>query len=217
MSQRYEDLAGKRYGILTAVSYQGRAGNNAAWLVRCDCGTEKTVKSTNLKRSKSCGCLTAGMISVRNRTHGLTTNGKRHALFDTWSGMIQRCYSMTSPSYPGYGGRGIAVCDRWLNGQAGLTAFECFLADMGPRPARHSLDRIDNDGNYEPSNCRWAEIKTQQRNRRSNHKVTFRGKEMTMTEAIELSGLNEATVWGRLKLGWSETDALERPLRGSTR
>ncbi len=93
-----------------------------------------------------------------------------------------------------------------------LTGFECFLKDMGPRPKGQSINRIDNNGNYSPFNCEWATITDQQRNRSSNHHVKFQGRKMTMIEAIELSGLNEHTVWGRLHLGWTELRALTTPV-----
>lgn len=208
---RFEDLTGLRFGILTAVEYKGRSGRNAAWLVRCDCGTQKIVKSTNLKRGQqSCGCLHRQRMSERNATHGLTRTGEHHPLYAVWDSMKRRCHGTAPDPYGRYRGRGITVCDRWRFGEDGITGFECFLSDMGPRPTpQHSIDRYpDNNGNYEPSNCRWATIVEQQRNRSSNHLVKFDGKQMTMTEAIGLSGLNEATVWGRLNIGWSEEKAL---------
>lgn len=112
----FEDLAGRRFGRLVAVSYQGKSGRNAAWFVRCDCGTEKIVKSTNLKRQQSCGCLVREQMSARKATHGLTRVGRHHPLYVVWDGMKRRCHSVVDV-HPRYGTRGIVVCDRWRFGE----------------------------------------------------------------------------------------------------
>jgi hypothetical protein len=200
-----------RFGILTAVSYEGRSGQSAAWLVRCDCGAEKVVKSTNLKRQQSCGCLMRQQQAERASTHGLTRVGNKHPLYYTWEGLRKRCHGASPETR--YGGRGIFVCERWRFGADGKTGLECFISDMGERPSPlHSIDRIDNNGPYSPENCRWATIAEQQRNKSSNRIVTFDGKRMVLIEAIKLSGLNESTVAGRLNRGWSEDAALTNPL-----
>jgi hypothetical protein len=120
--------------------------------------------------------------------------------------MIQRCYDPASTSYESYGQRGITVCDRWR----GHDGFENFLADVGERPSlKHSIDRIDNEGHYELSNCKWSTVKEQNRNRRSTRWVDFRGRTMSLAEAIELSGLPEARVKRRLYVyKWPLEDAL---------
>jgi hypothetical protein len=210
MGHRIEDLTGRRFGILTALSYEGRKGRNAAWLVKCDCGTEKVVKSTNLKRSDSCGCLARQQMSARTSTHGLTRPGQHHPLYATWDGIKRRCHG--ADAHERYGKRGIVVCDRWILGEDGRTGFECFLADMGPKPSRqHSIDRIDNNGPYAPANCRWATMREQQRNRSSNRIVKFRGVRMLLVEAIERAGLKPGTVSARLAAGWSVDRALNTP------
>lgn len=136
-------------------------------------------------------------------THGLIRNGKRPPLYDLWQSMRQRCHGGRGRKR--YKERGIIVCDRWRFGENGLTGFECFLSDMGKsRPSpKHTLDRIDNNGNYEPGNCRWATMKEQQRNRCNNRRVTFRGREMTLGEAFEKSGLNPSTAKTRFYRGQS--------------
>lgn len=138
----------------------------------------------------------------------------RHPLYCIWRGMFRRCSG--KPRGCGtYKSKGITVCSRWSLGEDGLTAFECFIADMGPRPTpHHSLDRIDNDGDYEPSNCRWATAKEQQRNKSDNLVIVFRGAKMTLAEAIEISGLPASTPRVRIRRGWSIEEALTTPIRG---
>lgn len=129
----------------------------------------------------------------------------RQRLYWIWWAMCARCTSPNDPAYPNYGGRGITVCDRWQE-------FENFLADMGLRPDGKSLDRIDNDGNYEPTNCRWASRKEQNGNRRNCIMVTFQGGTMNLKEASRQSGLKYRAVHKRLERGWDVARALSTPI-----
>lgn len=142
----------------------------------------------------------------RKRT-GLTRDaaGKRTPLFIIWKSMRQRCGKPRSPHYRNYGARGIKVCDRW-------TVFANFAADMGPRPDGLVLDRIDNDGNYEPGNCRWTTRKANQRNRRDNRLLTCGGVTKTLAEWAEITGLGEA-LKARIKRGWNPERAINTPRR----
>ncbi len=150
-----------------------------------------------------------------NFIHGMSAGGTRNRLLEIHSSMIQRCYSKTYPGYKRYGARGIQVCDRWRFGDGKLVATQCFAADMGNRPSDgHTLERINNKGNYEPSNCRWATQREQANNRSSNVVVEFNGKKQTAAQWSRELGFGFSTLRKRLgKYGWSVWDALTRPVQ----
>lgn len=155
--------AGDRFGRLVVVREMPRAGARRVMECLCDCGTRKAVKVGLLRKgTQSCGCFRSEKTAERGRafrTHGEAAN--RTPEYAAWQSMIRRCTGVNGPKYHLYGGRGISVCDRWRD------SYEAFLADVGRRPGSgYSLDRIDANGNYEPGNVRWADIYTQNRNRR---------------------------------------------------
>jgi hypothetical protein len=149
-------------------------------------------------------------LAERNRlraTHGLSGSPTQKS----WGAMKRRCLNANDKDYPRYGGRGITVCDRWRD------SFEAFVADMGVKPEGTSLDRIDNNGNYEPGNCRWAALDVQNNNRRSNRPITFKGRTQTLTQWAGEAGLSSEALAHRLKSGWPMGDALSIPIDHSNR
>lgn len=141
-------------------------------------------------------------MSFNIKKHGHSPHRGASPTYRTWSGMIQRCKNPNEPAFNRYGGRGITVCDDWLN-------FEGFLADMGERPKGKSLDRIDNNGGYCPENCRWATRKEQSNNTRTNRRITYKGKTKTLAEWSRCTGIKPSTLRTRLWRGWSIRRALE--------
>lgn len=166
-------------------------------ILHCDCGSIVTVTEKALKscKTKSCGCLQIESITKRNLIHG---NSARHNIsktYSTWCGMIARCYQKGHKDYHSYGGRGIKVCDRWRS-------FSLFLEDMGERPTNMTIERLDNNGDYQQSNCEWSDLKSQARNKRTNRNVTVMGFTACISEHCEIHGIHVQTVLKRLKLGW---------------
>jgi hypothetical protein len=151
------DLTGEKYGRLTPLKLLGRKNHHTFWLCRCECGKEITAAANSLRtgNTKSCGCFQRDKAAKISFKHGMCDSSE----YGIWASMKRRCLNKKDEHYPSYGGRGIYICDRWLK-------FENFYADMGPRPKGRSIDRINNDGNYEPGNCRWATALEQVMNRR---------------------------------------------------
>jgi len=166
------DLTGRSFHDWTVVSYSHKIKKGEIhrfyWNCVCSCGKERTLDQTSLLRekTKSCGCKKSLYISNAIMIHGDASKGLKTKEYRTWLGMKRRCYNSNRKDYKDYGGRGIKVCDRWLH------SFQNFLSDLGRAPTpRHSIDRKNNDGNYEPSNCQWATDKEQQNNRRPRRRV----------------------------------------------
>lgn len=201
------DLTGNTYGRLTVLRRAKNKGRRVAWLCKCECGNTCSVRSSDLvlDKHKSCGCLRLDRIT----THGMTGGRKavnRHPLYSTWLTMKQRCNNPHDNGYHHYGGRGITICKEWND------SFVAFLHDMGDRPSpQHSIDRIDNNKGYFKENCRWATGSEQQLNRRDNHRYDHNGMSLTLPEWSRQTDVPLERLRGRLHLGWSFADALEKP------
>jgi hypothetical protein len=198
MGRKLIDLLGFRSGRLVVTAFVGRGDHCSWWRCRCDCGRELDVRSHFLRKEKpqvSCGvCITSA------QTHGYTKGGRPRE-YVTWLNMRQRCSNPKSTGYARYGGRGITVCAAWQN------SFETFFGDMGPMPAKGmSIERRNNNGNYEPGNCYWATSTQQRRNMSSNVLVKVGEKTMCLSEACEVLGLNYRNVRARIYRGktWLE-------------
>lgn len=203
---RLIDLTSKRFDRLVVIKLVGRnKQRNCNWLCMCDCGKEKVVSSRYLRNgdTRSCGCL---FSEGNNTKHGHANAGKISRTYQSWENMIARCENINNPAYNNYGGRGVAVCERWKK-------FENFLEDIGEMPDRYQIDRINNNRGYYKGNCRWATSTQQSRNKRNNHLITFMGKTQCVTDWARETGINRDTILGRLKYDWSIDKAFTTPVR----
>ena len=184
---------GQRFEMLSVVA----ESDDSYVKCQCDCGSAKNIKRTDLRAGNrsSCGC---NRGRPTHRMEGTPT-------YNSWAQMLSRCRNSNNKWFHRYGGRGIAVCERWGD-------FRNFYADMGAKPGGLSIDRIDNDGNYEPGNCRWATVKEQLRNRCVTLTVEYEGGVVSTAELAERHGLSRKLVQARLKRGLSVSEALS-PVR----
>jgi len=205
------NLTGKKFGRLKVVKFSRSRKLSAGisyryWNCLCDCGAELEVSTGNLNHAhtQSCGCLQRDRALEANRIH----LGIKTAEFACWVHIRQRCENERSKDYRNYGARGIKVCVRW-------NSFLNFLSDMGKKPSHHlTIERIDNDGDYSPSNCRWATRKEQNRNSRSNRLLSFGGNKMTTSQWAEFMGVPRSILHKRAYRGWSDEKVLTTPVRG---
>lgn len=211
--KQHEDLTGRKFGRWTVLGegthkYSGKH-RILYWKCKCECGTFKEIHggSLVLRRSESCGCLLKEKLkNGLNSTHGMS----KTRIYATWGRIIYRCYNKKTSDWYLYGGRGIKVCDRWRY------SFENFFEDMGSTYKEGlTIDRKDNDGNYEPENCRWATQKQQQRNKRNSHNITFNGKTQCIAAWAEELGIKVSTLGMRItKYGWSVEESLSGTKKG---
>lgn len=197
------DLTGKRFGKLTVISYYGVSTKKQIyWLCNCDCGNKVYAKTTALTHGhkKSCGCLQLECGHL-NYKYGCRTN----RLYTIWRGMKARCLNTNNTSYQLYGGRGISICNEWLND---FSSFQLWALNNGYAD-NLSIDRIDTNGNYEPNNCRWATATDQNNNKRNNHYLTIDGEIKTLSEWCKIYKVDREKVKYNLKK-YSAKEALER-------
>jgi hypothetical protein len=210
-----KDITGNKYGYLTALSLSGKAKNGVTvWECQCDCGNTINARSDLLRagRIKSCGCFRKTTKQWGNFKHGLS----KSRLYEIWSDMKQRCCNPNTRNYNIYGGRGIKICEKWL-GENGFSNFYQWAIDNGWDESKsryeQSIDRIDVNGNYEPSNCRFISYQEQANNTRSNRIIHYNGTKYTLAELSRIAGLSQPTLRRRLfDLHWDIEKAVKNPL-----
>jgi hypothetical protein len=203
------DLRGKRFGRLVVSDIGTYTGKDPRWVCRCDCGRIVTVSGAKLRsgNTRSCTCLRAELTGERGRTINATHGRSRTPEYRIWASMLARCHGALSQR-KNYGGRGISVCKEWRDD------FAAFFRDMGARPSRHhSIDRIDNSGNYTPENCRWATTTTQHNNTRANRVLTLDGASRTAAEWSRLLGISQNAIYTRKRQGWDDRRILLTPIQ----
>lgn len=224
---RIIDLTGQRFGRLVAIEHAGRVVNKSGfrttlWRCKCDCGKESIVRYPLLVsgNTRSCGCLErenkermvklAQRVNRKSVSKDFTGTLENHPLYKTWKSMLMRCHNPNVRGYKHYGGRGIKVCDRW----SGDLGFENFINDMGERPTLdHTLDRIDVNGNYEPSNCRWATTEQQMNNRTDNSRILLNGESITCSQLCKRYGFYYTWVAHQLRAGIDINFIIKKQLR----
>jgi len=201
-----KDIKGHKFGRLMVLEDVGRdKREEVLWRCICECGNEMVALGGNLRsgHTQSCGCLNKEICAEAHTTHGLSKTSEYHI----WLGMIQRCHNPDNHAFKWYGARGIKVCDRWRY------SFENFFEDMGKKPSdKYTIDRIDNDGDYCPENCKWVTRKEQANNTRSNSRHEFNGVVKNISGWADEYGMNYKTLYSRLERGWFLEKALTTPL-----
>lgn len=196
---KVRDITGQRFGKLVAVEPAFRKNGAAYWLCACDCGNKKVIRLGDLSqgRTKSCGCWKSFVSRTRAVTHGMTNT----RLYNIWTGMKSRCENKNDKFYHRYGGRGIKVCESWKS-------FDKFMEWAIPNGYDEVLkiDRINNDGDYEPENCKWSTQIEQSNNMCRNHLITFNGETMSLMEWHRKTGINYSTIRSRAQRGCSPAE-----------
>ncbi len=199
------DLTGRIFDRLKVLERDSSVHGRVKWICECSCGKTISVGRSELQSgdTKSCGCLAKELTIARNITHGESGTPE----YGIWSAMKNRCNNSNVGNYKNYGGRGIQVCNRWLN------SFENFIQDMGYRPTpQHTLERENVNGDYCPTNCRWATYQEQARNKRNNVFLTIDGSEEKLVNLVDQSGISRDTILSRIKRGYSPEDAVSKPV-----
>ena len=201
-------MIGKKFGKLTVIEDAGRSPRRyILWKCRCECGNETIVTSNNLRsgNTKSCGCVGKAKVKMLN----YVTGAYKSRLHRIWDSMKSRCYNENMTYFQRYGGRGVTVCDEWRNN---FKAFYDWAMSNGYTDEL-TIDRIDNNGNYSPENCRWSTMKEQSRNRRTNHQITWNGKTMCISAWANELGINVNTIIARFGRGWDVERTFTTPVK----
>lgn len=209
-----ENLLNQRFGRLVVVEELPKQKRNPFWKCKCDCGNYSCCTSGNLKSGKivSCGCLKLEKLLQRSTTH----NQRHTHLYEVWKGIRQRCKNPKRKGYHNYGGRGITICEEWDK------SFQAFYdwsyangystENQKNEKLKLTIDRIDNNGNYEPSNCRWVDRKTQASNMRTTKLITINGETKCLAEWFRNYNISSWTYYTRIKYGWTIEEALTKPI-----
>lgn len=208
------DLTGRKFGRLTVIERAEdkvlpSGGRKTQWLCKCDCGNYTIVMSNNLIRNhtRSCGCLQKEKVFGGRKTHGLS----KTRLYRIFNKIRDRCYNPNNPKYNKYGGRGITICDEWLND------FRNFYKWSMANGYKENLtiDRIDGNKGYSPENCRWVDQEEQQNNRSNNHLITYKGETKTLAQWAKELNIKESTIRSRIRYGWSIDKIFETPINNN--
>lgn len=203
----FKDLTGQTFGNLYVVKrIENTATNKAQWQCECLCGNIIPVITSHLKsgHTKSCGCLKRDLCIERHLTHGMSDTPE----YNIWLRIIQRCTNPNNQDFKDYGGRGITICDKWRYD------FMAFFNHTGKRPSiKHSIDRINNNSGYKPNNVQWSLPQKQANNKRNNHNIIIHYCTMTMSQWAKFVGMDNATLWNRIKNNWPIEKAVFQPVR----
>ena len=210
--KKAEDLSGRKFGRWTVLRlHHIKTDKNnkriSYWLCQCECGNRKVVNVTHLKNgtSLSCGCYAKEMSQKRQTTHGLS----KTRIYKIWMNIKKRCYNEKTIRFENYGGRGIKVCQEWLDD---FINFYNWAINNGYQE-NLSIDRIDVNGNYEPSNCKWSNAKSQARNRRNNHFITYNGETHCIAEWSDITGIKRDVIDNRIRKNWDIERILTTPVK----
>lgn len=201
------DLTKKRFGRLEVIEKCGRKNTKVLWRCKCDCGNEVIVRGIDLRNgaTHSCGCLQRELLGKRSTRHGM----RQTRIYNIWGLMVSRCTNPNTPCYNRYGGRGIEVCPEWRE------SFRAFYewSMLNGYEENLTIDRINNDEGYSPSNCRWVTMKVQANNTSRNHALTFNGQTHTLAEWAALIGIHRNTLTSRIVRGWDTERAITTPIQ----